>query len=254
MNKILNIFYSRRIMKKFLNQRKKDNRKSLMIDNIDVDKLHNLIKRRNSISDMNINNINIEDDMDKNLDVNSKNNRVISNDSYSENAKQFIQHYENSIQESTYTTYEHLSQPKFVDFEKSEKDNGHVCNLCCNQSTIKDTFMILSCQHIFHIKCLVDNHYIDANRFGVIDEEYLNSRKCTVCNKQMEMEDILYIHNKFYKNTKGYITKQDEIISQLDKQMTKLKDELRTCFEYKQKLEHQREKSRQITVTINTLM
>lgn len=247
MNKIYLIFYSRRIMKKFINQRKKDNRKSLMIDNIDVDKLHDLIKRRNSISD-----INIENDMDKNLDVNS-NIRVFNHDSYSENAKQFIQHYENSIPESTYSTYEHLSQPKFVGLDK-DKDNGHVCNLCSNQSTIKDTFMILSCQHIFHIKCLVDSHYIDANRFGVVDEEYLNARKCTVCNKQMEMEDILYIHNKFYKNTKGYITKQDEIINQLDKQMTKLKDELRTCYEYKQKLEHQREKSRQITVTINTLM
>ena len=114
--------------------------------------------------------------------------------------------------------------------------------------------MILTCGHIFHIRCLVDNHYTDANKYGVIDEEYFNSRCCLVCDKQMEMEDILYIHNKFYKNTKEYLNKQEENIQRLDKQMSKIKDELRICYEYKQKLEHQREKSKQIAITINTLM
>jgi hypothetical protein len=228
-------------MKKFLNQRKKDNRKSLMIDNINVEQLHDLIKRRNSLT---------------NIDRNSPmdNEEKMYNNLGCENMKQCITPYENNFTfkenncNSTINSYE-------SDIMSSQNNrDSHICNLCCNQNSTKDTFMILNCQHIFHIKCLVDNHYIDANKFGVIDEEYLNSRKCTVCNKQMEMEDILYIHNKFYKNTKEYITKQDEIIKQLDKQMIKLKDELRTCYEYKQKLEHQREKSRQITVTINTLM
>ena len=240
-NKIIIILLIR-IMKKFLNQRKKDNRKSLMIDNINVEQLHDLIKRRNSLSNM-----------DRVSPVRTGYEEgVYNNNLECENIKQFITPYENSFQEnnckSTINSYESETMP----FQNNR--DGHICNLCCNQNATKDTFMILNCQHIFHIKCLVDNHYLDANKFGVIDEEYLNSRKCTVCNKQMEMEDILYIHNKFYKNTKEYITKQNEIINQLDKQMTKLKDELRTCYEYKQKLEHQREKSRQITVTINTLM
>jgi uncharacterized protein (DUF3084 family) len=70
----------------------------------------------------------------------------------------------------------------------------------------------------------------------------------------MEMEDILYIHNKFYKNTKEYLIKQQDDIERLDKQITKLRDELRNVYEYRQKLERQRDKSKQITVTINTLM
>lgn len=148
---------------------------------------------------------------------------------------------------STSNSYDSPQQP-------TKRNNEHVCNLCHNKSNIKDSFMILTCGHIYHIRCLVDSHYTDANRYGVIDEEYLGSRICSVCSKHMEMEDILYIHNKFYKNTKEYINKQDDIIVQLDKQMTKLKEELRVCYEYKQKLEHQREKSRQITVTINTMM
>lgn len=156
------------------------------------------------------------------------------------------------VQESEYynsTISSYDSQPQL-----NKRREEHTCNLCHNQHQIKDSFMILTCGHIFHIRCLVDSHYTDANRYGVIDEEYLSSRKCCVCSKQMEMEDILYIHNKFYRNTKEYITKQDDIIDALDKQMTKLKEELRVCYEYKQKLEHQREKSRQITVTINTMM
>lgn len=154
---------------------------------------------------------------------------------------------ESDYYNSTVNSYDSLPQP-------TKKQNEHTCNLCHNQNNIKDNFMILTCGHIFHIRCLVDSHYTDANRYGVIDEDYLNSRICSVCSKHMEMEDILYIHNKFYKNTKEYINKQDDIIEQLDKQMTKLKEELRVCYEYKQKLEHQREKSRQITVTINTMM
>jgi hypothetical protein len=233
-------------MKKFLNQRKKDNRKSLMIDNINVEQLHDLIKRRNSLNNMNkVTPMSMDDE-----------ERVYSNLGC-ENMKQFITPYESTFQENTFKENNCSSTINSYESETMLSQNnrdGHICNLCYNQNATKDTFMILNCQHIFHIKCLVDNHYLDANKFGVIDEEYLNSRKCTVCNKQMEMEDILHIHNKFYKNTKEYITKQDEIIKQLDKQMSKIKDELRTCYEYKQRLEHQREKSRQITVTINTLM
>ena len=137
---------------------------------------------------------------------------------------------------------------------KRQERDEHKCNLCYNKNQVKDSFMILTCGHIFHIRCLVDSHYTDANKCGVIDEEYFNSRICYVCSNQMEMEDILYIHNKFYRNTKDYIIRQDETIEKLDKQMSKLKEELRVCYEYKQKLEHQRDKSRQITVTINTMM
>jgi hypothetical protein len=146
------------------------------------------------------------------------------------------------------------THPAHATPSKRQERDDHKCNLCYNKNQIKDGFMILTCGHIFHIRCLVDSHYTDANKCGIIDEEYFNSRICCVCSNQMEMEDILYIHNKFYRNTKEYIVKQDETIEKLDKQMSKLKEELRVCYEYKQRLEHQREKSRQITVTINTMM
>ena len=319
-------------MIKFLNKRKKENRQSLIIDNLNVESLHNqLTNRRNSFStssdsineneelktissdayqndtytnqrdiDYSIRHNTLERNIDKNeykVDKNEYNKRqniahykdqnviedLISQQksSFEENLSSNVdKHKHNEKINEILQKNNNISKPPNMDrydkpivsgipesqyynstlnsFDsdppKRQERDEHKCNICYNKSQIKDSFMILTCGHIFHIRCLVDCHYSDANRCGVIDEEFLNSRNCTVCSKQMEMEDILYIHNKFYKNTKEYIIKQDENIEQLDRQMTKLKEELRVCYEYKQKLEHQREKSRQITVTINTLM
>lgn len=318
-------------MIKFLNKRKKENRQSLIIDNFNVESLHNqLTNTSNSLStssdsleelktissnsyqnDTYTNqrdiDYSIRDNMNSTLERNiDKNEYEVDKNEY--NKRQNIAYYKDqniitdvisqqksSVEEnlsSNVDKHKHekineilqknnnISKPPNMDrydkpivsgipesqyynstpnsFDrdppKCQERDEHKCNICYNKSQIKDSFMILTCGHIFHIRCLVDCHYSDANRCGVIDEEFLNSRNCTVCSKQMEMEDILYIHNKFYKNTKEYIIKQDENIEQLDRQMTKLKEELRVCYEYKQKLEHQREKSRQITVTINTMM
>lgn len=225
-------------MMNFIKNRKKENRQSLIIDNLDLDKFNeNLqLKRSNSISEL----ASISES-----DVSHTNTNITKEISNVNTIKQIYE------PEQTFYNKEKEYQKQDTD---SHVSNSHHCNLCFNKNNIKDAFMILTCGHIFHIRCLVDNHYSAANKSGVIDEEYFNSRCCLVCNNQMEMEDILYIHNKFYKNTKEYLVKQDQRIEILDKQMTKLKDELRICYEYKQKLEHQREKSKQITITINTLM
>lgn len=218
-------------MMKFLNKHnkhKKNNRQSLIIENFNVDNFKDFlnIKRRNSFSDSDktassvYSNFNEKELCKKNTNTDKKDS--IKNES---------------------TQQEH------------KKDDDHKCNLCENKQNVKDNYIILTCGHIYHIRCLVENHYTDSNKYGgVIDEEYFNSRCCLVCNKQMEMEDILYIHNKFYKNTKEYLIKQQDDIERLDKQITKLKDELRNLYEYRQKLERQKDKSKQITVTINTLM
>lgn len=143
-----------------------------------------------------------------------------------------------------------LTSEKAFGLEPEPKHiNAHTCGLCLNKNNIKDSFMILTCGHIFHIKCLAEQFDSD-----IIDEGYFNSKCCIVCHVKMEIEDILYIHNKFYKNTMEYISKHEKHIDILDKQLTRLKDELRTSYEYKQRLEHQREKSKQIIVTINTLL
>lgn len=274
-------------MIKFLNKRKKENRQSLIIDNFNVDSLkEQLAHRRNSLSSETMNSNESPSEiipLQENVQTHSLNSNFSEDLKNSEirNDKRYCKDYQKEKENEILKENKPISRPPIMNrYDKpimsgvpesdyynstinsydspqpviSKRHEEHTCNLCHNQHKIKDSFMILTCGHIFHIRCLVDSHYTEANKYGVIDEEYLTSRNCCVCSKQMEMEDILYIHNKFYKNTKEYITKQDETIDQLDKQMSKLKEELRICYEYKQKLEHQREKSRQITVTINTMM
>jgi hypothetical protein len=235
-------------MKRFINKRKKQNRQSLIIDNFNIESLHQkFAQRRNSLSNS-----------QPSHDTLSTVSQYDNNDTYKNNEFNRIKYNDNINFKENENLQDNIIINKPVKMNnqslKRQECDEHTCNLCYNNQNIKDSFMILTCGHIFHIRCLVDSHYSDANKCGLIDEEFFNSRKCCVCSKQMEIEDILYIHNKFYKNTKEYIIKQDETIEKIDKQMTKLKEELRICYEYKQKLEHQREKSKQITVTINTLM
>lgn len=202
---------------KFMKERKLKNRTSLIIDNI----------RPSSFSETSV--------CESNNEIkrsNTTNSHILE---YNISPEYFNDHYTDIA-----TTENDYNEENLI----------YNCNMCFNKN--KDNFMILTCGHIFHIKCLVDNS--DVNKYSVIDEEYFNSICCLTCNLKLEIEDILYIHNKFYKNTKNDIIKQDEYIDKLDKQMTKIKDELRVCFEYKQRLQQQREKSKQITVTINTLM
>lgn len=202
-------------MMNFIKNRKKQNRHSLIVDDLDLE----------------------------NTDI-----------CHVSNVELIKKIYEQDSQNGYDSLYEYNEQR----YSKEEKNicqqNQHICNICFNKENIKDTFMILTCGHIFHIKCLVTTHYSDVNKYGIIDEKYFNSQCCLVCNNKMEMEDILYVHNKFYKNTKEHLVKQDARIDIIDKQLTKLKEELRICYDYKQRLEQQREKSKQITVIINTLM
>ena len=63
--------------------------------------------------------------------------------------------------------------------------------------------MILNCGHIFHIGCLVEIHFDEFTHCGgIIDERFIKNCICTVCDEQMEVEDILHMHNKFTKSTK----------------------------------------------------
>lgn len=237
-------------MMKFMKNRKKQNRQSLMIDNLDLEKLDNTLDNDNNTTYNPFNSLDI-DSYSEPLTV--KESRLTVN-TIESNVKSIKKIYEQDSQ------YQHEYDEHEQGYSKEEREicktqqKQHVCNICFNKKSTKDTFMILTCGHIFHIKCLVNSHYSDANKYGIIDEKYFNSRCCLVCTNQMEMEDILYVHNKFYKNTKEHLVQQDLRIDIIDKQLTKLKEELRVCYDYKQRLEQQREKSKQITVTINTLM
>ena len=174
--------------------------------------------------------------------------------------------YENEIfdkKESLYETRDNFQQLKKKfdtgngnDVPKIKKQqNSFICGLC-DKSSIPggSQFVILNCSHIFHINCLANIQLELAINCKIIDEDtFFNKVKCPNCEDQLESSEIMMIHNKFHKTTNTFIKDHDEIINKLDLQINKLKDEMKICMEYKQKLEFEQQKSKQIITIINTM-
>jgi len=127
------------------------------------------------------------------------------------------------------------------------------CEICKDEGTSKN-YIILSCNHIFHINCLVKCHYKDVFDYPVIDNDFFENRKCTICNTKLELEQIMYLHGTFMSNTKNLLTNHQYSIENLEGQLKQLKVELRILYDYKHKLEKEREKSKQIISILNTIV
>lgn len=213
---------------KFIDKRKKQNRQSMIIDNF------------------------YTSDSDDKIDSESNSSLVEMN----------IKHFEEQTLKEQYIYQQQEQQKAHNSLTSTECENksyrkdfckNHMCEICNNSKDINN-YMILNCGHIYHINCLVECHYSNSNKYGVIDQDFINSCTCLICNEHMEIEDISHIHNKFVKSTNMNISKQQDNIFQVEKQINKLKDEMRTLMEYKQRLEHQKERSKQITISMNTFI
>jgi hypothetical protein len=137
--------------------------------------------------------------------------------------------------------------------EKSVSKNAFYCTICNEANEITDhAFIILSCNHIVHIKCLAETHFKDIYSYSTIDTEYFENRKCTTCNSSIQVEEMMYLHSKFLSNTKNLIQKHQTSIEDLELQLDHIKKELRICYDYKHKLEKDREKSKQIVSILTT--
>uniref|UniRef100_A0A6C0H7Z7 RING-type domain-containing protein n=1 Tax=viral metagenome TaxID=1070528 RepID=A0A6C0H7Z7_9ZZZZ len=139
------------------------------------------------------------------------------------------------------------------------KENGSSsstpnCRICDNKSRRQDNYMILSCNHTFHVYCLAETHFNDVYKFHVIDSEYFGTRKCLVCKKLMQTEELMFLHSKFLNGTKDRIENHNAQIESLEAKLKDIKEDLRVCYEYKHKLEHEREKSKQIVATLMTMI
>ena len=64
----------------------------------------------------------------------------------------------------------------------------------------------------------------------------------------------MYLYGKFLSNAKSLIKNHQSSIDHLENQLKKIKLELRTCYDYKHKLEKQKEKSKQIVSILNTMI
>lgn len=247
----------------FMTKRKKDKRQSLMIDNFNYQQTKEQfeetdhIKRNGTILRRR-----------KSLDLSEEDYSQDKIESFSEYSKEKENMEEpwkiDTRDKSLYSEESEMSivnkhiqkfQVPIVKQTQKIKNISHDCYKCKNGGSKNDPFMILNCGHIFHIGCLVEIHFDEfTNCGGIIDQKFISNCRCMVCDEQMEVEDILHMHNKFTKSTKEQLKYQSDQIDILDKQMSKLKDEMRIQLEYKQRLEDKRNKSKQITITLNNLL
>jgi len=126
------------------------------------------------------------------------------------------------------------------------------CRVCKGEKN--DNYIILSCDHVFHISCLAEANMHDNRNFQVIEDEFFNSSHCLCCDKIMQTEELVFLYSKFYNGSNARIENHEESITKLETKMKHLKDELRTCYEYKYKLERERDKSKQFVAMLMTMM
>ncbi len=112
-----------------------------------------------------------------------------------------------------------------------------------------DSFIILSCNHIYHNDCLVETHF--KNKIDVIDSEYLHTRECVKCRKIVSLEELMFAHSKYNSKTKIILESHNSKINLLEEKLKNINEELKTCYDYKHKLENDKDKSKNI---INNLM
>lgn len=137
---------------------------------------------------------------------------------------------------------------------KDSNENKVVFRVCCGKNDKQDSYIILSCEHVYHVSCLVETHFQDLYKYPVIDEEYFASRKCLTCSKKLQTEELMFLHSKFLSSSKDKMDNHKESIALLEDKLKHIKDELRACYEYKHKLEIEREKSKEIVATLQTLI
>jgi hypothetical protein len=138
------------------------------------------------------------------------------------------------------------------ELESNGKEKPVVSCKICNDTSNKNNFVILSCNHVFHIQCLANLHYDLLYKFPIVDKEYFKSCICYMCRKELQMEELMYLHSKFLSCTKEKIDVHNQSIVELEEKMKSLKTELRTCYEYKHKLEKDREEAKKIIASIST--
>lgn len=127
------------------------------------------------------------------------------------------------------------------------------CRICADKHNQQnDSFIILSCNHMYHIFCLADVHFKDS--YTMIDEQYLQSRLCPCCQIPLQKEELMFLHSKFISSSKNKAEQHMQSITDLENQFNKIRDELRACYEYKQKLDNEREKSKQIIKSLMTII
>lgn len=127
------------------------------------------------------------------------------------------------------------------------------CEACNDGSNGPLGFIILGCGHTYHTRCLVENHHKSVYLSDSLNEDYFNTLVCHVCNTVIELDDVCYMHSKYIKNSSSILKEYSIMVEKIEEKMKVLKDEIRTCYDYKHKIHQAQEKSKQIMSIASTM-
>ena len=209
--------------------------------------------KRNSINFSDLSNKDIFKDIDKDS-KDSKDTRSL--DLYTDQDSQYNPDRDSNTTQHLYETkynFQYITKKNDKPQNVDKKQNTFICEMC-NTSNSNSQFIILNCNHVFHITCLAKIQLTNARNCQIIDNDtFFNKVKCNTCNDPLESSEIMMIHNKFYKGTSEFIKNHNKTIDKLEVQINSLKEEMKTCMEYKQKLEFEQNKSKQILTLLNNM-
>ena len=109
----------------------------------------------------------------------------------------------------------------------NKSKNIFTCKMCGNNDP---PFVILNCNHIYHINCLAKEQVQSAIQCPILDNDtFFNTIKCN-CGEVLEYYEIRRIQDQFYQGTYNYIKTHDLKINKLETQINILKEEMKICM------------------------
>lgn len=117
-------------------------------------------------------------------------------------------------------------------------ENSNNCALCTDN---KKDYILLSCGHMFHASCLIQI---------VLDESEKRGAKCTECNKQMEVDECMFVCNKYSIVTKLLYDEICDRVDSIEKDIKALRDDLLDTKIKLNKLENKKSISMQLVSAI----
>lgn len=179
-------------------------------------------------------------------------------DTGSDKFKKIIKMYDNNTS-STNVSELNDNENKVIDVidsdivkNKQQHNKNIRCFIC--QTTKNDSYIILNCNDVFHITCLVESQSDQLYNYKVINEEFLKTLKCPTCNTVIQNEELMFLHNKYLGFVNNKLINHGDSIKLLELQLRDLQKEISNCYNYKHKLECDKDKSKILVKTLVTMI
>jgi hypothetical protein len=128
--------------------------------------------------------------------------------------------------------------------------NYHYCQIC--NKTRSDNFIILNCNHTFHINCLANFHHGYVHVAYHPDQTDVHDMiNCAYCHHPIDDLELKYLHNKFYNNVNRNIININQTLKKLQNKIKKIQQSIIETEHHREELLVEQERSKAILNSMN---